>query len=69
MTALTTDTALSAEDKQKVAAYTSSANSPETLLQSIYWSQFKKHFRRTGSSGSVPWAPRLSPSCASSSKP
>ena len=42
MTALTTDTALSAEDKQKVAAYTSSANSPETLLQCIYWSQFKK---------------------------
>ena len=29
----------------------------------------KKHFRRTGSSGSVPWTPRLSPSCASSSKP
>ena len=42
MTALTTDMALSAEDKQKVAAYTSSANSPETLVQGIYWSQFKK---------------------------
>ena len=65
MTAMTTDPALSAEDKQKVVAYTSSANSPETLLQSIYWSQFKKKFRRTGSSGSVPWTPRLSPSCAS----
>ena len=60
MTALTTDTALSAEDKQKVAACTSSANSPEILLQSIYWSQLKKHVRRTGSSGSVPWTPRLS---------
>ena len=36
MTALTTDPALSSEDKQKVAAYTSSANSPETLLQTIY---------------------------------
>ena len=43
MTALTADTALSAEDKQKVAACTSSANSPETLLQSTYWSQFKKN--------------------------
>ena len=42
MTALTTNAALSAEDKQKVAAYTSSASSPETLLQSIYWSRFKK---------------------------
>ena len=42
MITLTTDTARSAEDKQKVVAYTSSANSPETLLQSIYWSQFKK---------------------------
>ena len=46
MTALTTDPALSSEDKQKVAAYTSSANSPETLLQSIYWSQFKKTFQK-----------------------
>ena len=45
MTALTTDTALSSEDEQKVAAYTSSANSPETLLQSIYWSQLKKTFQ------------------------
>ena len=69
MTAMTTDPALSAEDKQKVVTCTSSANSPETILQSIYWSQFKKHFRRTGSSGSVQWTPRLSPSCASSSKP
>ena len=69
MTALTTDPALSSEDKQKVAAHTSSANSPQTLLQSIYWSQFKKHFRRTGSSGSVSWTPRLSPSCAPSSTP
>ena len=43
MKASTTDTALSSEDKQKVAAYTSSANSLETLLQSIYWSQFKKN--------------------------
>ena len=43
MTAMTTDPALSAEDKQKVVTYTSSANSPETLLQSIYWSQFKKN--------------------------
>ena len=47
MMALTTDTALSAEDNQKVAAYTSSANSWETLLQRIYWSQFKKHFAAT----------------------
>ena len=69
MTAMTTDPALSAEDKQKVVTYTSTANSPETLLQSIYWSLFKKHFRRTGPSGSVQWTPRLSPSCASSSKP
>ena len=46
VTALATDTALSAEDKQKVAAYTSSAYSPETLLQSIYWSQFKKTFQK-----------------------
>ena len=43
MTAMTTDPALSAEDKQKVVTYTSSANSPETLLQNIYWSQFKKN--------------------------
>ena len=55
--AMTTDPALSAEDKQKVVTYTFSANSPETLLQSIYWNQFKKHFRRTGSSGSVQWFP------------
>ena len=34
------------EDKQKVVTYTSSANSPETLLQSIYWSQFKKTFQK-----------------------
>ena len=63
MTALTTDTALSAEDKQKVAAYTSSANSPETLLQGIYWSQFKKKISEglTGSSGSVPWTPQTQP--------
>ena len=46
MTDLTTDTALSAEDKQKVAAYTSSANPPETLLHSISWSQFKKTFQK-----------------------
>ena len=51
MTALTTDAAFSAEDNQKVAAYTSSGNSPETLWQSIYWSQFKKYFRRIGSRG------------------
>ena len=48
MTALTTDPALSSEDKQKVAANTSSANSPETLLQSINWSQFKKTFQKDG---------------------
>ena len=41
-TAMTTDPALLAEDKKKLVAHTSSANSPETLLQSIYWSQFKK---------------------------
>ena len=35
MTAMTTDPALSAADKQKVVTYTSSANSLETLLQSI----------------------------------
>ena len=35
MTALTTDPALSSEDKQKAAAYTSSANSLETLLQHL----------------------------------
>ena len=29
----------------------------------------RKQFRRTGSSGSVQWTPRPSPSCASSSKP
>ena len=46
MTASTTDPALSSKDKQKVAAYTSSANSPETLLQSVYWSQFKKTFQK-----------------------
>ena len=46
MTALTTDPALSSEDKQKMAAYTSSANSPEALLQTIYWSQFKKTFQK-----------------------
>ena len=46
MTAMTTDPALSAEDKQKVVTYTSSANSPEALLQSIYWSQFKKTFQK-----------------------
>ena len=46
MTALITDPALSSEDKQKVAAYTSSANSPETLLQSICWSHFKKTFQK-----------------------
>ena len=37
----------------------------EHLLEPVQ----KKHFRRTGSSGSVQWTPRLSPSCASSSKP
>ena len=42
MTAMTTDPALLAEDKQKVVTYTSSANSPETLLQNIYWCHFKK---------------------------
>ena len=46
MTALTTDPALSSEDKQKVAGYTSSANSPETLLQSVHWSQFKNTFQK-----------------------
>ena len=43
MTAMTTDPALSAEDKQKVVTNTSGANSPETLLQSNYWSQFTKN--------------------------
>ena len=37
----------------------------ERLLEPVQ----KTHFRRTGSSGSVPWTPRLSPFCASSSKP
>ena len=46
MMALTTDPALSSEDKQKVTAYTSSADSPETLLQSIYWSQLKRTFQK-----------------------
>ena len=46
MTALTTDTALSAEDKQKVVAYTSSANSPETLLQSVYLEPVQKTFQK-----------------------
>ena len=43
MTALTTDPALSSEDKQKVAAYTSSANSPETLLQSVHLEPVQKN--------------------------
>ena len=43
LTAMTTDPALSAEDKQKVVTYTSSATSPETFLQSIYWSQCQKN--------------------------
>ena len=46
MTASTTDPALSSKDKQKVAAYTSSANSPETFLLSVCWSQFKKTFQK-----------------------
>ena len=69
MTALTTDPALSSEDKQKVTAYTSSANSPETLLQSIYWTQFKKTFQKDWVKWQCSVDPRLSPSCASSPKP
>ena len=45
-TAMTKDQALSAEDKQTATAYMSSVTSPETLLQSVYWSQFKKTFQK-----------------------
>ena len=54
MTALTTDPALSSEDKQKVAAYTSSANSPKIFFaEHLYWSQFKKK-NISGGLGQVP---------------
>ena len=46
MTGLTTDTALSAEDKQKVVAYTSSANSPETLLAEHLLGPVQKKFQK-----------------------
>ena len=45
-TAMTKDPALSVEDRQTAMEYMSSVNSPETLLQSIYWSQFKKTFQK-----------------------
>ena len=68
MTAFTTDPALS-EDEQNVAAYTSSANSPEIFCRASTGPVQKKHFRRTGSSGSAPWTPRLGPPGTLSSKP
>ena len=46
VTTLTADQALSPEDKQIATAYMASVSSPEALLQSVYWNQFKKTFQR-----------------------
>ena len=70
-TAMTKDPALSAEDKQTAMGVHVQRDLPRDspakhFLEPV---QKKQHFRRTGSSGSVQWTPRPSPSCASSSKP